>query len=363
MLLIYRFGLFTVFVSGILLATLSAALFGTIMFISQLSLFLVSAYFIRFMEGFSTAILWSNILAILLASHPTRPAAVYALTDTTYGLGLGLGNVFGSFVYNSSGFLLPFCICGAAIFSTGMLSLPLIGPLTKAAEEHLTSERPPAGPLFSSSVFLTAMLTTSAAAFSSFGFSLSILELHLSSIGMTTSSIGFCFLMFSATFTVITVLSGLFTDTHIQPWTVCVAGLISLLLAFFFLGPSPLVPLPSSIPLKLVGLMFLGFGTGAVLVASYSCALNAARQLPGFPDDVSTYSLVSSFWTAAYAIGSFFGTSLAGLLFDHVGWEWSCTAVQGLVFVALVPSLGILCRDKRSKYKEVEGVNMMTKKP
>ena len=109
--------------------------------------------------------------------------------------------------------------------------------------------------------------------------------------------------------------------------------------------------------------MFLGFGTGAVLVASYSCALNAARQLPGFPDDVSTYSLVSSFWTAAYAIGSFFGTSLAGLLFDNVGWEWSCTAVQGLIFVALLPSLGILCRDKRSKYKELEGVNMMAKKP
>ena len=74
-------------------------------------------------------------------------------------------------------------------------------------------------------------------------------------------------------------------------------------------------------------------GTGAVLVASYSCALHAARQLPNFPDDVKTYSLVSSLWTAAFAIGSFLGTSLAGVLFDHVGWQWSCVAVQALIFV------------------------------
>ena len=122
-----RFGLFAVFFAGILVATLSAVLFGTIMFISQLNLFLAFAYLVRFLEGFSMAVLWSTVLAILLASHPTRPAAVYALIDTTYGLGQSLGPVFGSLMYTISGFLLPFCVCGAAIFSTGMLSLPLIG--------------------------------------------------------------------------------------------------------------------------------------------------------------------------------------------------------------------------------------------
>ena len=353
-----RFGLFAVFFAGILVATLSAVLFGTIMFVSQLSLFLALAYLVRFLAGFSMAVLWSTVLAILLASHPTRPAAVYALLDTTFGFGFSLGPVFGSFMYTISGFLLPFCVCGAAIFSTGMLSLPLIGPLTSVAEKHLTSDRPPARPLFSSSFFLTALLTPSTAAFSSFGFTLSLLELHLSSLGLTASSIGFCFLTFSATYTLITVLSGLVTDSYIRPWTVCVTGLFCLLLSFFFLGPSPLLPIPSRIPLKLVGLMFLGFGTGSVLVASYSCALNAARQMPAsYPEDVKTYSLVSSLWTAAFAIGSFLGTSLAGLLFDDIGWAWSCTAVQALIGITLVLSLAAACRDNKSKYKSLEGIN------
>ena len=93
------FGLLAVFITGILVATLSAGLFGTIIFVSQLTPFLAYAYLGRFMQGFSMAILWSSILAILLASHPTRPAAVYALTDTTFGLGFTLGPVFGSFLY------------------------------------------------------------------------------------------------------------------------------------------------------------------------------------------------------------------------------------------------------------------------
>ena len=236
-----------------------------------------------------------------------------------------------------------------------MLSLPLIGPLTEAAEKHLTSDRPPARPLFSSFFFLTALLTTSTAAFSSFGFTLSLLELHLSSLGLTASSIGFCFLTFSATYTLITVLSGLVTDSYIQAWTVCVTGLFSLLLAFFFLGPNPLLPIPSRIPLKLIGLVFLGFGTGSVLVASYSCALNAARQIPAsYPEDVKTYSLVSSLWTAAFAIGSFLGTSLAGLLFDNIGWAWSCTGVQALIAITLVLSLVAACQDKKSKCESLD---------
>ena len=68
---------------------MSAVLFGTITFVSQLSLFLTFAYLVRFIEGVSMAVLWSTVLAILLATYPNRPAAVYSLLDTTFGLGLG----------------------------------------------------------------------------------------------------------------------------------------------------------------------------------------------------------------------------------------------------------------------------------
>ena len=296
------------------------------------------------------AVLWSAVLAILLASHPDRPAAVYALIDTTWGLGSSLGPVIGTFLYEFSGFLLPFCICGAGIFTTGMLSLPLIRSLRSVEKKSL--ERPSARPLLLSPVFLTALLATSVTAFSSFGFSLNLLGLHLSSLGMTTSSVGICFFSFSATYTLINILSGVVTDTYLHSWTVSLTGLLSLLLSFLLIAPSPLLPIPSELPLKIAGLMFLGFGAGSVLTASYSCALSEALRTPTFPVDVHTYSLVSSLWTAAYAVGSFLGTSLAGLLFDNIGWAWSCTVVQGLIAIVLAFSVAATHVVRRRKQKE-----------
>ena len=353
-----RFGLYTVFLAGILVATMSAILFGTITFVPHLTLFLIFAYLVRFIEGVSMAVLWSTVLAILLATYPNRPAAVYSLLDTTFGLGLSLGPVLGSLLFSFSGFLLPFLACGAAILTTGLLSLPQIVPLTHAAEKHITSGFPSPRPLFSSTSLLTSLLTTSTVAFSAYGYMMPLLELHLASLNLTTTSIGFCFLTFSATYTVVTILCGLVSDSHIQPWTICLTGLFSLFLSFIFLGPSPLIPLPSSVEFKVVGLVLQGLGTGCVLVASYSCALKATLELSEYPEDVTTYSLVSSLWTAAYALGSFLGTSLAGVLYDTLGWRWGCATVQWLLIVTIALSLRAACVGNKSNYKELEGANV-----
>ena len=339
------------------MATTSAVLFGAITFVSDLSLFLLSAYLVRFLEGVSMAVLWSTVLAILLATYPTRPAAVYSLLDTTFGLGLSLGPVLGSLLFSFYGFLFPFLACGAAILATGLLSLPQISPMTRAAEQHITDNLPSPRPLLSSPLLLTSLLTTSTVAFSAYGYMMPLLELHLSTLNLTTTSIGFCFLTFSATYTIVTILCGLVSDSHIQPWTICLTGLFSLLLSYIFLGPSPFLPIPSTISFKIFGLILQGLGTGCVLVASYSCALKATLEMPEFPEEVTTYSLVSSLWTAAYALGSFLGTSLAGLLFDAFGWRWGCVIVQCLLIVTVALSLRAASLARMKNYKELEGDN------
>ena len=95
-----------------------------------------------------------------------------------------------------------------------------------------------------------------------------------------------------------------------------------------------------------------GLGTGCVLVASYSCALKATLQLPEFPEDVTTYSLVFSLWTAAYAFGSFLGTSLAGVLYDNLGWRWGCATV-----LTIALSLRAACVANKRNNKKLEGRN------
>ena len=72
---------------------------------------------------------------------------------------------------------------------------------------------------------------------------------------------------------------------------------------------------------------------------------------------MTTFSLVSSLWTAAYALGSFLGNSLAGLLFDTFGWRWGCVIVQGLLLVTIVLSLRAALSARMNNYKELEGEN------
>ena len=54
-----------------------------------------------------------------------------------------------------------------------------------------------------------------------------------------------------------------------------------------------------------------GVGLGAELVAGFTEAQRSAVAR-GFPDDMSTYSLISSIWTAAFALGAFVGPTVAG---------------------------------------------------
>ena len=70
---------------------------------------------------------------------------------------------------------------------------------------------------------------------------------------------------------------------------------------------------------------------------------------------MTTFSLVSSLWTAAYALGSFLGNSLAGLLYDTFGWRWGCVIVQSLLLVTIAFSLRAASSARMNNYKELEG--------
>ena len=132
--------------------------------------------------------------------------------------------------------------------------------------------RPPVKPLLCSSLIITALLSSSVAAFS-LGYIEALLELHLRTFQLTVTSVGFCFLAFSILFTLTTILAGYFTDFHINPWTTNSSGLVFLSLGFVIVGPAPYLPLPPSLPSTLAGLGLL------VISSSYLCHYYVCRDL------------------------------------------------------------------------------------
>jgi MFS family permease len=53
------------------------------------------------------------------------------------------------------------------------------------------------------------------------------------------------------------------------------------------------------------------------------------NRAAGLPDNVATYSVVSGLWSSVLALGLFIGPSIAGLLYDTVGFRWGSLFVVG----------------------------------
>ena len=53
------------------------------------------------------------------------------------------------------------------------------------------------------------------------------------------------------------------------------------------------------------------------------------NRLHGFPNNLSTYGLVSGIYGSALALGAFVGPSVAGVLMDYVGFPYSTYLVIG----------------------------------
>ena len=79
-------------------------------------------------------------------------------------------------------------------------------------------------------------------------------------------------------------------------------------------------------------------GLGAEVVSGFADAHKSAIG-GGFPDTIDTYGLISGLWTSTFALGAFVGPTVAGILFDNIGFPWATLFVIGahIVVITLVP--------------------------
>ncbi|XP_014661899.1 PREDICTED: MFS-type transporter SLC18B1-like [Priapulus caudatus] len=69
--------------------------------------------------------------------------------------------------------------------------------------------------------------------------------------------------------------------------------------------------------------------------------LKTAKQ-HGFPDDYTTYALVSGIFNAFFALGAFIGPTIGGIMDDYMGFEWAAFVV-GMIELACFLLLLVYC--------------------
>ncbi|XP_073984794.1 uncharacterized protein [Rhodnius prolixus] len=76
-----------------------------------------------------------------------------------------------------------------------------------------------------------------------------------------------------------------------------------------------------TLSLCIIGLVIHGFGIAGLMVPTFIDSICSAIAA-GFPDDLSTYGVISGLWSSSFALGAFVGPSVSGYLFDVVGFQY-----------------------------------------
>ena len=140
---------------------------------------------------------------------------------------------------------------------------------------------------------------------------------------------------------------GWLCDKHLDARTVTTIGAAFEAISFLFIGPAPFLPFATNFIVCIASLVVHGIGFAAILVSGFSLAHSEAVTR-GFPDNLNTYALISSLWTATFALGAFVGPSVAGVLVDHFSFGWSVAFLADTCIIFVSPILVALSDTKFS---------------
>ncbi|XP_035897181.1 MFS-type transporter SLC18B1-like [Anopheles stephensi] len=356
---INRIGPKVLFNSGIFTTGTSAILFGLLDRVPGHVPFITLAFVIRIVEALGNAAFLTASFAIIAKEFPNNVATTFASLETCFGLGLIVGPMVGGALYTVGGYYLPFVVLGSALFITAILTLCILPkhpneepPNREKSASLLTVLKIP-GVV----VCALAICATSA----SIGFLSATMEPHLRQFDLSPILLGVVFVINGGVYALTAPIWGWGVDKFLNPKVVSAVGCFLVVGGFCMVGPASFIPLDTNLSYVITGLVLHGLGIAAVLVSSFTDALNISIK-KGLPDNIETYGLISGLWTSTFAFGAFVGPSVSGFLFDAIGFRASTVFIIGLQLVVGIITILFLCFERTpAPYKEISSAESLIK--
>jgi len=339
---------------GFLLNAASTICFGLLEYVDTKNVFLAFSYILRFALGCADAMLWCSANAMLMNLFPDKQSLIMGSTESSQSIGYSLGPALGSALYSVGGFSLPFYVLGSTILVLTVISLYLLKKVrtdensnsSESTREAVSTERTIAnnelkfGDVFQSFLIMDPFVDNFMA---SCGVSLveSMLSAHLrddkfdqNPIHATDAEVGWIFVVNSVAYLVTCPLVGLACEKMKYPVWLSILGNSLLITSFTFLGPAP--SLQNSIRPSL-GYMYgiitiFGVGYSLIMITTFTRALRAMKALGYDTEETTTQMVATGMWNATFALGTFIGPTLGGVLVDYCGFSF--TAVVYTAFFA-----------------------------
>lgn len=291
----------------------------------------IQIFFSRIIEACGNAGFLTGSFSMIAKEFPDNVATMFAILETFFGIGMILGPTVGGALYQVGGFTLPFVTLGGVLVCATIFCFFILP--SSHEDSRSDNEKPSALQALKVPSIVMAMYSVACSA-CSLGFIQATLEPHLRDFNLTPLVVGSMFVISGGTYGFSAPLWGLICDRK-PPKLVTSVGAICILIGFSIMGPLPFFHLEKTIPIIIVGLVFHGLGLGAEVVAGFADAHKSAIA-SGFPDTIDTYGLVSGLWTSTFALGAFIGPTLAGILFDSVGFPYGTLLIIAIHILVLL---------------------------
>ncbi|XP_059481311.1 MFS-type transporter SLC18B1-like [Neocloeon triangulifer] len=345
-----------VYNAGIFVTAGSCILFGVLDLVRQHVSFLALSFAVRVVEALGSAGTLTATFAIIAAEFPQSVATTFASLETFFGLGLIVGPTIGGLLYQIGGFLLPFLVTGLVLLVGGIVSvilLPSEDGCTQLAAANAVATRNsgliailkvPSVSLSAVSIVVSSM---------SIGFISATLEPHLRQFGLSPVLMGVMFIVSGGMYALIAPFAGYLCDKGVGPKVLASIGNVCVASSYMLVGPAPFFPINTILWMVIIGLLIHGTGIGLLLVSAFIDALHSATK-NGFPDDISTYAIVSGLWASAFALGAFIGPSIGGVMLDFVGFRWGSLVIVSIHIISFFAHLIFLRVESRQpRYTEI----------
>ncbi|KAK6644832.1 hypothetical protein RUM43_001105 [Polyplax serrata] len=328
--------------SAVVVAGLSVIAFGLIGYIDSHGWFISLSFIIRIVEALGAASSVTAAFAITAAAFPDNVATTFATLEIFYGMGYIAGPSIGGCLYSLGGYVPPFLVMGSALLLDGLV---VYFVLPSFKRNDVESKGKFKELLKVPAVFIDAFSVMSASI--CLGFYSATLEPHIREFKLSPAILGLIFIINGTTYAATAPFVGMLCDRKFNPKVMILLGSIFMILSVFLVGPAPFFPFNETLPLVIVGLVLEGFGMSCIVVSAFIDALRSSVA-GGFPDDITTYGLMSGFWSASFSLGDFIGPSVAGVLNDWMGFRYGSLFIV-IVHIALFMTLSIYLLKHRKK--------------
>nr|CAD7405068.1 unnamed protein product [Timema poppensis] len=390
----------TVLNIGMFIAGVCCMLFGLLDLLDGHIIFISLSFLIRIIESMGASAATVAAFAITAEMFPDKVAVTFATLEIFYGMGYIVGPMIGGllfsvsitvfnilqlksdisaqsvarppnelkrlvqlpawpkslslgaegFLYTLGGYKLPFLVMGGTLALDCLLIYLLLPKLGGNADPRPQGKlmailSVPAVLLDTFSIMSTAM---------SMGFYSATLEPHLRQFDLGPVMMGVMFVLSGAMYTITAPLVGRLCDTRVYPKKFISIGSALIIISYLLVGPFPYLPIEPRAPVRSVSPDITLTETGLVdpyTGTSLNTQLSASRA-KGFPDDMTTYGIISGLWLSSFSLGAFIGPSVAGLLYDLVYFRKSTLFIITLHVIVLLLSVGFVCIEKRPKAQQ-----------